>query len=517
MRTINRLMLTILVLGCAAAVVAQEPVAGGTLKITTVKDAIVLDPGRTNDAASSHIYDQIFDTLVTFNSDLDIVPSIAASWEVTEDGARWQFNLRDDVLFHDGSPLTSEDVAFSFQRILDAPEAASQKRSKIAMIDSIETPDATTVVFNLSFPYAPFLGAALQHIVPKQIVEGIGEAEFASNPVGSGPFKFHSWTRDEAVVLVANEEYWLKTPNLARVEFRPVPDSTVAALGAIAGETDVVEGLSGQMIERVRAANVDVQTVAGLNYYWIGFTQYDTPYDNATFRRMVAHAVDLDSAIPVIYPNGAATRALGPVAEGLWPRNVEALEAKTIPYDPDEAKRLFQELQADGVMTAETPVVFHINNDPPRQKVAEYVVNSLQAIGVNAVLKVDEWSVYLGNLIDDEDGQLYILGTVPAIIDPDAVFNWLFSCESNQGGVILGLTCSELDDWLFEARNITDQERRAELYEAVLDVVLFDEVYHIPAYHLTQNIAVNRRVHDLQVSPLGVWNLVTPDANVWVE
>jgi peptide/nickel transport system substrate-binding protein len=523
MGTMRRILVSmvglLVVLGLVGTGLAQdtEVVTGGTLTITTAKDAIILDPGRTNDIPSMNINDQIFDTLVALDADLNIVPWVAESWEANDDGTRWVFTIRDDVRFHDGTALTSADVAFSFQRILDAPEAASQKRSRIAMIESIETPDASTVVFNLAFPYAPFLGAARMHIVPKQVVEAVGEEAFGNDPVGSGPFQFESWRRDDAVVLVANEDYWLKTPNLARVVFQPVPDSTVAALGAITGDTDIVENLSGQMIERVRAANVDVQTVSGLNYFWIGFTQYDSPYDNAKFRQMVAHAIDLDSAIPVIFTNAAATRALGPVAPGLWPRDAEALAEDSLSHDPERARQLFDELVAEGVMTRETPVVFHVNNDPPRQRVAEYVVNSLQALGVNAELVVDEWSVYLGNLINDGEGQMYILGTTPAIIDPDAVFNWLFSSESNQGGVILGLERSEIDDLLGEARRITDEERRVELYTAVQDTVLYEQTYHIPGYHTNVVAAVNPRVHDFAVSPLGTWRLVTADTNVWVD
>lgn len=494
---------------------AKEKV-GGTLTIATPKDAIKLDPGRTNDQPSMAVIDQIFDTLVALNKNQELVPAVAESWTVSPDGKSWTFKIRKGIQFHDGSELTAEDVAFSFQRILDVPEAESQKRSKISMISKITVVDPNTVRFDLAYPYAPFLGAARQHIVPKKVVESVGEAAFAKQPVGSGPFKFKSWKRDEGITLVRHENYWRKKPNLDSVVFRPIPDATVAGMAGITGEVDVVEDLSGQLIGRATEAKLRVDRVEGMNYFWIGFTQYAPPYNNLKFRQMVAHAIDLDQAIPTIFQD-AATRAYGPVAPGLWPRDLEAMKAGAPKPDRTRAAQLFDELVKEGVMTKTAPVLFHVNNDPPRQKLAEYVVTSLKEIGVNAQLKVDEWTPYLANLTKDKQGQMYILGTTPAIMDPDAVFNWLFSSESNQGGVILGLKKSAIDDQLLEARQTNDRAKRETIYKDVQKKVMLEQIYHIPAYHRNVVRAIHPRVHDLATSPLGDWPLVTADANVWVD
>lgn len=496
---------------------AKEPVEGGTLTIATVKDAIKLDPGRTNDGPSMNVIDQIVDTLVVRNQKNEIVPHVAESWTQSDDATSFTFHIRRGIKFHDGSELTAKDVAFSFQRILDAPEAASQKRSKISMIKQITVEDDYTVRFDLEYPYAPFLGAARQHIVPKDVVETVGEEAFAKNPVGSGPFKFDSWKRDEGITLVANKEYWLKRPHLDKLLFRPVPEGTVAAMSVIAGEVDIVENLSGQMRQAVEQADLQVKSVEGMSYYWIGFTQHAAPYNNRKFRQMVAHAIDLDKAIPAIFTNDTASRAYGPVMPGLWPRDLDHMRSNAYKQDQVKAKQLFEELVAEGVMTKDTPVIFHINNDPPRQKVAEYVVSSLKEIGVNAQVKVDEWSIYLNRLVQEKVGQMYILGTTPAIIDPDAVFHWLYSVDGNHGGVILGRKRSDVDEMLLEARQLTDMTRREEMYKAIQRRMVLEEVYHIPAYHLNQVRAVRPRVQDLIISPMGDWPLVTVDNNVWLS
>jgi peptide/nickel transport system substrate-binding protein len=495
----------------------QPSKAGGTLTIASAKDAIKLDPGRTNDIPSMNVIDQIFDTLVALNSKHEIVPMVAESWTQMPDGKSFTFTIRKDITFHNGDRLTAEDVAFSFQRILDAPEAASQKRSRISMIEKITVVDPHTVTFDLQYSYAPFIGATRMHIVPKKVVEAVGEEEFAKSPVGSGPFKLSSWRRDDGITLVRNDQYWLKKPNLDRVIFKPVPESTVAAMAVITGEVDIVEALSGQMRSRVQEAGLKVTQDEGMNYYWIGFTQYASPYNNQKFRQMVAHAIDLDAAIPAIFQDGTATRAYGPVMPGLWPRDLETMKGRAHAYDLAKAKQLFEELIAEGVMTKQTQVTFHVNNDPPRQKVAEYAVSSLRDIGVNAQIIVEEWSVYLGRLVGGEVGQMYILGTTPAILDPDAVFNWLYSVDGNHGGVILGLDRSSVDDMLLEARQTDDQARRESLYKAIQEKMVLEQVYHIPAYHLNVVRAVHPRVQDLTISPLGNWPLVTVDANVWVD
>lgn len=493
-----------------------QPKPGGTLVIATKKDAIKLDPGRNNVVESMNVIDQIFDALVVYNSKLEIAPWVAESWTTTPDGKSLTFKIRQGIKFHDGSPLTAEDVAFSFQRILAVPAAISGKRTRIDMIEKITVVDPYTVQIDLKYPFAPFLGGARIHIVPKKIVEAVGEEKFANEPVGSGPFKFKSWKRDEAITLVRNDDYWFTKPYLDAVVFKPIPDATVAGMSGIVGEVHVVDGILGQLRERAQAAKLTVDQVEGMNYYFIGFTQYAAPYNNVKFRRMVAHSVDLEKAIPSIF-QGDATRAWGPVAPGVWPRDLETLKAEFPKPDKAKATALFEELISEGVMKRDTPIVFHVNPDPPRQKLAEYVVVSLKEIGVNASLKVSDYTAYSANLNKNHEGQMYILGTIPAVPDPDAVFNWLFSSGSNHGGNILGLKKSEVDDLLMQGRQITDRAKREEIYKQIQRKVILEQLYHIPGYHQNQVRAISPLVHGMKTQPMGGWQLVTGETNVWME
>jgi len=495
--------------------VSASAKSGGALVIATAQDAYILDPGVTNDLASNRICDQIFDTLVAFDEDLNLIPHIATDWYVSEDNLSWTFELREGVKFHDGTELTAEDVLFSFNRILNMTAADTQKRSKIEMIESIEALDDYTVVFHLSNPFAPFPEAARMHILPKHLGD---RADFASSPVGSGPFEFVGWERDEQIVLKRNENYWLTRPNLDKVIFKPIPDGIVASMALLTGEVNAVENVLSQTIPQFqKARDVDVLYAEGMNYYWIGFRLYGPPYDDIRFRQMVYYSTNVDEMVESIFEYDTGTRAYGPVAPGLWPRDLDYMKSIAIEKDWDKAKELFNELIADGVMERDTPVYFRVNEDPIRMKIAEIVTTNLQKIGVNAKMEVIEWSAYLDWATKSTDPGIYMLGTTPTIVDPDAIFHWLFSPTGTQGGAILGLGDHKAVPWILEARESADPVLREELYKKTQRWAIEEELLHIPAYHQNVVIAVNNKVHGLKPAPNGMWFIATSFTNVWID
>jgi peptide/nickel transport system substrate-binding protein len=258
-----------------------------------------------------------------------------------------------------------------------------------------------------------------------------------------------------------------------------------------------------------------------MNYYWIGFRQYASPYTNVKFRQMVNSAIDMDGIIANVLLNGTGSRAYGVVPPGLWPRDLDFMKANAIQQDKELAKQLFAELIAEGVMTSETEVVFHVNQDAVRELIGEIIVSELQSIGVNAVLKISEWAAYLDAVIKTEEPCMYMLGTTPKIPDPDAVFSWLFSSGedgSTHGSLILGLSEQpEINQLLLEARTTPDQSQREELYKEIQRWAITENAYHIPAFHLSVTMAHSTKVHGLVALPSQIWMLCTETANVWVD
>ncbi len=497
--------------------------AGGTLKIAMYADPTTLDPGGANDLPSQKAYNLIFDTLVAFDKNMQLIGHVATTWKPSQESKVWTFTIREGIEFHDGTPLKAEDVAFSFQRILDAPEAASQKRSSIAMIDTIET-KGKDVIFKLKYSFAPFPGTTAQiHIVPKELAKEVGNKNFASHPVGSGPFKFVEWIKDDHITSERNDQYWLKKPNLEKVILRPIPEGTVRAMSLMTGEVDVVGQVSSETIPKLQGVKgVELLTTTGLNYYWLGFRQYGAPYNNLKFRKMVNYAIDMDGAIKTIFPHGNAVRAYGAVPPLIWPNDGEYLKKHCIRQDKAKARKLFEELIAEGVMKRDTKILVSMLKDPERIKLAEILVTNLKEIGLNTELKVNETGAYIQSLVKGKEPFIYSLYTVPKYLDPDAVFSWLFLTGPNgstHGAKILGLreTESRINDAIAKARVISDQAERSKVYVTLQRYILPDRFYHIPAYH--RNIVVGKRstVHDLYPAPNDLFWLVTHFSNVWVE
>lgn len=514
---------------CAALLLSAPTAAqagakpGGTLKIAMYADATSLDPGGANDIPSQKAYSLLFDTLLTFDKNMQLLGHVATAWKASPDSKVWTFTIRPGIKFHDGTTLTAEDVAFSFQRILNAPEAASQKKSSIAMIDGIEAKGGE-VVFKLKYSFAPFPGTTAQiQIVPRSLAKEVGNKAFAGRPVGSGPFKFVEWIKDDHITLERHDQYWLKRPNLDRVVLRPIPEGTVRAMSLLTGEVDVVDQVSSETLAKLRESKgVELLTAAGLNYYWLGFRQYGPPYNNLKFRQMVYHAIDMDGAIKTIFPHGNAVRAYGAVPPLVWPTDEAFLKGHALRQDKAQAKQLFESLIAEGVMKRDTRVVVSMPNDPERLKLGEILVTNLKEIGINAELKVSETGSYIETAVKGTEPYIYSLFSVARYLDPDAVFSWLFLSGPNgstHGAKILGLAGldAKINEPIEKARVISDPAERGKLYVALQRQLLIDRIYHIPAYHRMIVLGKRSAVQDLYPAPNDLFWLVTPFSNVWLD
>jgi peptide/nickel transport system substrate-binding protein len=376
----------------------------------------------------------------------------------------------------------------------------------------------------LKYPFAPFPGTTAQvQIVPKKIAKAVGNKSYANHPIGSGPFKFVEWVRDDHITLVRNEQYWLKMPNLEKVILRPIPEGTVRAMSLMTGEVDMVGQVSNETVPKLqKAKGVELLSTPGLNYYWLGFRQYGPPYNNLKFRKMVYHAIDMDRAIQTIFSHGNGVRAYGSVPPQIWPDDNAYLKTQAIRQDKQKAEKLFDELVAEGIMKRDTKVLVSMLKDPERIKLAEILVTNLKEIGVNAELKINETGAYIQSLVKGTEPMIYALGTTPKYLDPDAVFSWLFLSGpegSTHGAKILGLreTDPTINDAIYQARVLSDQSERSKLYVDVLRYIFTEKLYHIPAFHKNIVVGKRERVHDLYPAPNSLFWLVTHFSNVWVD
>ena len=228
---------------CAASAWAKDDIVIGRAVSTQA-----MDPGFLREAAT--IVDNIFDTLVLRDKEMKLVPGLAVSWKALDD-VTWQFKLREGVKFHNGEPFNAQAVKFTIDRVLD-PKAKAPTISYIRTIDHVTVVDDYTVnvVTKKPDPLVPTrMSRYPTYIVPPAYIAKVGKDAFAQKPVGTGPYKFGEWVRDDHITLLANQEYWRGAPVVKKVTWRPIPESASRVAALMAGEVDIIDTLPVDQIK----------------------------------------------------------------------------------------------------------------------------------------------------------------------------------------------------------------------------------------------------------------------------
>jgi peptide/nickel transport system substrate-binding protein len=310
-----------------------------------------------------------------------LAPSLAESWSASEDALSYEFVLRQGVKFHNGDPLTAEDVKFSFERYRGA--SAKMLHDRVA---AVETPDARHIRFKLKQPWPDFLtfyvtSTGAGWIVPKKYVEQVGEDGFKRAPVGAGPYKFVSFTPGQELVLEAFGQYWRKTPNVRRLVLRSIPDESTRLAALKRGEVDIVYSIRGELAEELqRTKGLTLKPAVNIGMYWLYFPdQWDakSPWHDPRVRRAATLAIDY-AAI-----NQAITLGHSRVTGSIIPDTFEFYWKPPTPtYDPAKARALLAEAgYPNGFDAGE------YNCDGAYADLGEAVLNNLQEVGIRAKLR----------------------------------------------------------------------------------------------------------------------------------
>lgn len=243
-------------------------------------DVAGMDPGFLTENAQ--VVDNIYDRLVMRDEDMNLVPGLATEWSQVND-TTWEFKLREGVKFHNGEDFNADAVKYSIDRVLD-PEANSPTYSYIKTVESVEVVDEYTVYVHTTTA-DPLIPARFcrypTEIVPPKYTEEVGQQGLSENPIGTGPYKFVSWSKDEQVVLEANEDYWGGAPEIKKVIFRSIPETSTRVSALIAGEIDIAVGVTPDEIERVESSDgIHLSTVeAGGNTVYVGLKCEEAPFE----------------------------------------------------------------------------------------------------------------------------------------------------------------------------------------------------------------------------------------------
>ena len=501
----------------SAEVAKSEPAAvesaaeedGGSLVIALTQVPKNLDPIKYTGTYESNVMRSIYNTMVIWTDDQQrIVPSIATSWEISDDMLEYTFEIRQGVKFHDGTDLTVDDVVFSLDR--SANHSAMGRLPGIAEVVKV---DDTHMKLVLAAPNAALMARLTDMgnaIVSKAAVEALGD-DFNTAPIGTGPFKVSSFAQDDNVTLSKNADYWLVEPKLDEVVFKFIPDSSMLVNALFSGDVDMVTDVPGADIDKVKSnADFNLQQMPAMNVYFAAMDLHEGPTTDLRVRQAISYALDIDATVKNIFKFGGGEKAVLPLPKLSWGYD-ESLESQAIDsYDPEKAKALLAEAgYADGFdLTIVTP------NKPYREKWAQIMQAQLGEVGINVTIDKLEWGAYSAKVSAGE-AQIYLLAWT-WYPDPDFFLTQFF--HSGRLGTLgngQGYVNEEVTALLDSAISDTaDQDERAAMYSKVIELTLKDTP-RIEGWHKQLNYGLNAKVKGFTVSPDDSVQIVTPERNVY--
>jgi len=464
-----------------------------------------LDPRIGTDAVSQRLDSLIFSSLVELDAQRIPRGDLAEKWE-TPDAVTYIFHLRSGVKFHDGRPLTSGDVKYTFDSVLDRT-VTSPKRGSLALIQSIDAPDAATVIFHLKEPYAGFLWEIARPAIG--IVPAGSGTDFSSRLTGTGPFRFVGAEQDDNVVLERNGDYFGGAPKISRVIFRVVPEAIVRALELRKGSADVeVNSLTADMIPVLRKQSaLAVTDNPGTNYQYLAFNLDNSTLAKREVRQALALATNRDEIIKYLY-RGQARPADGPLPNSSWAYDPDI---RKYDYNPQQAEQLldaagFPRQQAMGGMRVKLSL--KTTTEESSRLLAAVLQEQWRKVGIDLDVRPLEFATLFSDMARGSF-EIFTLRWIGANNDPDTFFEYVFdSRKMPPAGANRGhYRNAEVDALLDQARVETDREKRRALF-GKLQKIIADDLPYVSLWFMDNVSVHNTRISGVQLSPTGDYDFL---------
>lgn len=474
--------------------------------------------GVTFDASSR----TLFNRLVEFKTGTTTIePALATSWEISEDGKQYTFQLRKNVSFHQTANFTpsrsfnADDVLFSFQRQWQKshpfhnPTKLSYRYFESmglgSLIENIEKLDSHTVRFNLIRAEAPFLATLAMDFASifsaeyaQQLLANDNIEAMDNQPVGTGPFQLVRYQPDSFIRYKAHPNYWQGQQQLKNLVFAITPDPSLRFARLVAGECDVMANpLPIHIRSTTQFEDTKVLSNAGLNIAFLSFNTHKPPFNNKQVRLALNYAINKQSIINAVYQQTAVV-AVNPLPPNMWAHDDTV---RDYPYNPNKAKLLLAEAgYSSGFnMTISTMSAQRAYN-PNAKKMAELIQQDLRAIGVSVDIETYEYSSFLQKVRQGEHHSA-LMGWISDNGDPDNFFTPLLSCDASIGGTNSSFWCNkEFSELIHKARFKSNISYRKSLYKQAQRVFKQDSPW-VPIAHATQHIIFNPRVKNLKILP----------------
>ena len=461
-------------LGAVAAAtlgLATPGLADVDFTVNLVNEPSSLDPHIQWNPDSYYVYRNIFDNIVTRNDAGEIVPEIAESWEQLSD-TELSLKIREGVTFHDGTPLTPEDVVFSVKRITD-PELGSPQLGQFNQITDARVGEGNTVILTTESAYPALLAQLVKlSVVPQHIVEEVGNDAFNEAPVGSGPYKFVELQRGVQVVLEDNAEYWGDKGPFDTATFKAVPDASTRVANLRAGTADLIVSLDSDLVRQLEGTpDVQVFSAKTERIGFMGLNTQRAPLDDPEMRKAVAMSIDREGIVQGILGGGeeVVDQMATPEYFGYVP------DAEPIPYDPDAAREIVEAKGEAGQepMVIKTAPVFD-------QRIVQALQQMLTDVGFNASIDMVDMATYLADSRQEDRSKRPILG----------FGRWSCACQDVDGVIFPLLHSSsswsrvdnpEVDALLEEGRSTLDDDARMAAYTKI-QRIMEEQRFLVPLY-----------------------------------
>jgi len=475
---------------------SQPPLDRGIITVGIYTSVANLDPRYATDAVSSRAHHLIFNSLLDLDANMRLAPDLAESWE-SEDYKTYVLQLQKGIRFHDGHELTSEDVIYTFDSILN-PASSSPLRGAFRLVESVKAEGLYTVIFTLKEPSGSFL----INLVAVQIVPKGAGRNFREHPVGTGPYEFVSQVPDDRIVLRAFRDYFEGLPRNRGIVLKVVPDDIMRALELRKRTVDIViNDTPPDIAYQLQKEGLQLITSPGANYQYLGFNFRDPLLKDIRIRHAIGYAIDRQAIIDYLR-RGLASRAVGVLPSASWAFEPDVFDFE---YDPDTARELLDEAgypDPDGSgPRPRMTLSLKVSNTEFNRLQSAVIQQNLREVGIDADVRTYEFATLYADILKGNFQMFTLQWAGGATADPDILSRIYHSRQVPPVGFNRGhVSDPELDRLIDEATRATGQDERRVRYGEVQQRAAELSPY-ISLWHETNSVVAQPGLTGIELTP----------------
>lgn len=488
-----------------------KPAHGDTIIMASIGEPSNLIPVLSSDSPSHEVASYIYNGLVKYDRDINIVGDLAESWEISKDNLSITFHLRKNVKWHDGAPFTAHDVMYTYRVTID-PKTPTAYAGDFLLVKDAKVLDDHTFRVTYEKPFAPALLSWGAAVLPRHLLEGkdITASPLARNPVGTGPYRFKEWIPGDRVVLTANPDFFEGRPHIDRYIMRIIPDSATMFLELKRYGIDMMGLTPLQAMRQTDYPGFKREysrfKYLAFSYVYMGYNLKHKFFKDKRVRQALSYGINKQEIIDGILL-GQGVEATGPFKPDMWAYNGNV---KRYGFDRDKAAALLAEAGfvkgADGRLSRNgEPFEFTLlvnQGNVVRIQSAELIQKRLADLGITMKIRVVEWAAFINEFVDKRNFEAIILGWTISQ-DPDPFDIWHSSKQGKKELNFISFENPEVDDLLVRARHTLDRGERKR-YLARFQEILAEEQPYTFLFVPHTNLAIHRRFKGIDPGPAGI-------------